>query len=147
MAKIDVFVVGLDDANLRTLRDVPEPVRYEFHGLLTVPEIQHGEIPIVDRLDKARRELEAFDGEIGAIIGYWDFPVTSIVPILCAEYNLPSAPLEAVLKCEHKYWSRLEQQKATDGVPPFGLVRLDAYDCEERIVSRNWSFVVPRDLV
>lgn len=125
MAKIDVFVVGLDDGNLRTLRDVPEPVRYEFHGLLTVPEIQHGDIPIVDLLDKARHELDTFDGEIGAIVGYWDFPVTSMVPMLCAEYNLPSAPLEAVLKCEHKYWSRLEQKKASDSVPPFGLVDLE----------------------
>ncbi|MFD4368490.1 ATP-grasp domain-containing protein [Rhodococcus sp. NPDC058521] len=138
MAKIDVFVVGLDDANLRTLRDVPEAVRYEFHGLLSVAEIQHGEIPIVELLDKARSELDSFDGTIGAVVGYWDFPVTSIVPILCGEYGLPSTSLEAVLKCEHKYWSRLEQQKVTDGVPPFGLVDLSDPICPEGLRYPIW---------
>jgi hypothetical protein len=29
-----------------------------------------------------------------------------------------------VLKCEHKYWSRLEQQKVIDEYPSFGLVQL-----------------------
>jgi hypothetical protein len=33
--------------------------------------------------------------------------------------------LEAVLKCEHKYWSRLEQRKVIDELPSFGIVDLD----------------------
>jgi biotin carboxylase len=32
------------------------------------------------------------------------------------------ASLEAVVKCEHKYWSRLEQQKVIEELPRFGLV-------------------------
>jgi hypothetical protein len=33
-----------------------------------------------------------------------------------------------VLKCEHKYWSRLEQSKVIDELPRFGIVDLDDED-------------------
>ena len=49
--------------------------------------------------------------------------VSSMVPILCHRFrDLCCASLEAVVKCEHKYWSRLEQQKVIDEYPRFGLV-------------------------
>ncbi|MGC7100903.1 ATP-grasp domain-containing protein [Amycolatopsis lurida] len=121
---MDVFVVGLDEENERTLRRIPDAENYRFHGLLTIEDIQYGEIPIEDLLEKAQRELDAFDGEISAIIGYWDFPVSTMVPMLCRRYGLPSAPLEAIVKCEHKYWSRLEQAKVIDEVPEFAIVDL-----------------------
>ncbi|TDE14031.1 ATP-grasp domain-containing protein [Jiangella asiatica] len=125
----NVFVLGLDElnrANLRTLRDAP---RYRFHQLLTIDELQHGDtIPLPDLLDKARRQLDAFDGTVDAIVGYWDFPVSLMVPILCEERGMPSAQLTSVVKCEHKYWSRLEQQKVIDEHPRFGLIDLDGDD-------------------
>lgn len=124
MSQIDVFVVGLNEANMRTLNDVPDAVQYHFHGVLTVEEVQHGDIPIAELTEKAEKELDAFDGEIGAIVGYWDFPVSTLVPILCRRYGLPSADLEAIVKCEHKYWSRLEQQKVIDEHPRFAIVNL-----------------------
>ncbi|GAB3006617.1 ATP-grasp domain-containing protein [Amycolatopsis acidiphila] len=121
----DIFVLGLDEANLRTLRRVPGAEGYRFHPLLTVADIQEGEIPIADLIEKAKRELEDFGGEIDAIVGYWDFPVTSMVPVLCRRYGLPSPNLEGVIKAEHKYWSRLEQAKVIDNYPKFALVDLD----------------------
>ncbi|MGQ0480248.1 MAG: ATP-grasp domain-containing protein [Pseudonocardia sp.] len=120
---INVFVLGLDDPNLEQLRLVPDAEKYRFHPLLSLPELQEGDISIVDLLNKARDQLDAFDGTVDALVGYWDFPVSSMVPILCAERGLPSAPLRAVTICEHKYWSRLEQRAAVaEAVPPFGLV-------------------------
>ncbi|NKQ53033.1 ATP-grasp domain-containing protein [Amycolatopsis sp. K13G38] len=124
----NIFVVGLEDANLRTLRRVPGAEHYRYHPLLTVSEIQEGEIPIAELMDKAVAELDRFDGRIDAIVGYWDFPVTSLVPILCDRYGLPSPNLDGVIRCEHKYWSRLEQQKVTDAHPKFALVDLDGDD-------------------
>ncbi|MDT7728805.1 MAG: hypothetical protein QOI21_5381 [Actinomycetota bacterium] len=121
----NIFVIGLDDANLRTLERVPGADGYRYHGLLSVEEIQHGEIPIKDLVHKARKELGDFVGEIDAIVGYWDFPATAIVPLLCEQYGLPSADLQAVVKCEHKYWSRIEQRKVVDDLPKFGLVDLE----------------------
>jgi len=119
----NVFVLGLDEHNERILRDLPDADQYRFHSLLSSAELFGAEIPLCDLLDKATGQLKAFEGSIDAIIGFWDFPVSSMVPILCQRFgDLCCASLEAVVKCEHKYWSRLEQQKVIDEYPRFGLV-------------------------
>jgi biotin carboxylase len=138
MSEKNVFVVGLDEANRRTLQNVEHVVNYRFHGLLTVEDVQHGDIPIKELIDAAERELEDFEGTVDAVVGYWDFPVSSMVPILCRQYGLPSASLESVLRCEHKYWSRIEQQKVVpDAVPGFGLV-----DAENPVLPDGLHFPV-----
>ncbi|MDQ4092536.1 MAG: ATP-grasp domain-containing protein, partial [Actinomycetota bacterium] len=121
---LNVFVLGLDEYNERILRNLPDAEQYRFHPLLSIEELQHGEeIPLRDLLDKAIRQLEVFEGSVDAIIGFWDFPVSTMVPILCHRLGgLCCASLEAVVKCEHKYWSRLEQQKVIEEYPRFGLV-------------------------
>ncbi|SFB44262.1 ATP-grasp domain-containing protein [Amycolatopsis marina] len=122
----NVFVLGLDPDNLETLRDVRGLNTYRFHPLLSVDELLAAEhIEFDDLLAKADQQLRAFQDPINAVVGYWDFPVSSMVPILCARFGLRSATLESVLKCEHKYWSRLEQQQVIDEHPRFGLVELD----------------------
>lgn len=125
MRPMNVFVVGLDEQNLETLRDVPRLAEYRFHRLLDVEELQAGDIPVADLLKKAERQLDEFDGPIDAIVGYWDFPVSTMLPVLCAKYDLPGAKLESVLKCEHKYWSRLVQSDVIDEHPQFALVGLE----------------------
>jgi hypothetical protein len=121
----NIFVVGLDEENRQVLERLPGAATYEFHGLLSPEQLQHGEIDFKELLEQAQRELDAFDGEIDAIVSYWDFPAASLVPMLCARYGLPSVRLEAVLKCEHKYWSRIEQRKVIDELPNFGIVDLE----------------------
>ncbi|MGX1219458.1 hypothetical protein RKD42_000717 [Streptomyces ambofaciens] len=120
----NVFVIGLDEANLPTLQAVPGARSLRFHGLLTVEELQDGEVSVPDILEKAQRELDAFEGSIDAIVGYWDFPVSTLVPILGERYGTRTTSLESVVKCEHKYWSRLEQREVTDCHPRFGRVDL-----------------------
>lgn len=124
----NVFVCGLDEANLPTLSAVPDAHRYRFHQLLTIEELQHGEVSVPDLIAKAEKILDGFDGSIDAIVGYWDFPVSTLVPILGKRYGTRTTSLESIVKCEHKYWSRLEQQKVTDAHPRFGRVDLDAAD-------------------
>ncbi|TXS32359.1 ATP-grasp domain-containing protein [Streptomyces sp. adm13(2018)] len=121
----NIFVVGLDDANLPTLEAVPDADSYRFHRLLTIEELQEGEVSVNDLLQRARAVLDAHDGSIDAIVGYWDFPVSTLVPMLGEEYGTRTTSLESVVKCEHKYWSRLEQRKAIDAHPRFGRVDLD----------------------
>lgn len=127
----NIFVLGLDEVNYATLQELPHNEDYDFHQLLTVEQLQEGTVSITELLDEAKRELDRFEGSIDAIVGYWDFPVTMMVPILCARYRLRSADLKAVVKCEHKYWSRLEQQKVIDEHPAFGL--LDLHDDDPQI--------------
>ncbi|PXY25989.1 biotin carboxylase [Prauserella sp. PE36] len=121
----NIFVLALDEENRRTLRDIRNADSYAFHSLLTVDETQVGEIDFEQLLDKAQSQLDAFDGSIDAIVGYWDFPVSTLRAILCHRYGLPGPSLASIVKCEHKYWSRLEQQKAIDEYPRFGIVDLD----------------------
>jgi biotin carboxylase len=126
LAEYNILVLGLDDLNLHTLRDLPAARDYLFHPLLSPEELLEAEhLDLRALLDKARKQVRDFDGEVHGIVGYWDFPVSSMVPILCAELDLPGARLDAVVKCEHKYWSRIEQQKVIDAHPRFGIVDID----------------------
>jgi hypothetical protein len=126
VSKVNVFVLGLDDLNLEALNDLHGSSECRFHPLLSVDELLEAEPLRVDELlDKAERQLDDFDGSVDAVVGYWDFPVSSMVPLLCARRNLPGPNLDAVVMCEHKYWSRLEQQKAIKEHPRFGIVDLE----------------------
>jgi hypothetical protein len=128
MPRRNVVVLGLDETNLKLLNRVPDAGRYEFHGLLSLAELQQGEeIPIQELLREAESRIEAFQqkAEVHAVVGFWDFPVSTIVPVLCRRFGLRGASLESVLKCEHKYWSRLVQREVIDEYPPFALVDLD----------------------
>ncbi|GHC82467.1 hypothetical protein GCM10007079_23410 [Nocardiopsis terrae] len=124
----NVFVMGLDERNLDLLERTPTGRDCRFHRLLSVEELQRGEIDIEETLASARAVLDGFEGTVDAVIGFRDFPVTLLVPILCAERGLPAPDLEAVVRCEHKYWSRLLQQQVTDAHPAFSLVDLDSPD-------------------
>ncbi|XRQ12236.1 ATP-grasp domain-containing protein [Actinomadura welshii] len=125
---LNVFVLGLDELNLRMLGELPHLADYRFHRLMSQDELQRGEIDFEGLLAEAEAQLDAFDGDIDAIIGFWDFPVTTMVPVLCARYGLRSPSLESIVKCEHKYWSRIEQREVIDELPAFGLVDLEEDD-------------------
>ena len=118
-------MLGADEANLELLRRMPGHERQTFVPVLTDAEMQEGEVSIPDLLDRAVRTLDGRDTPVDAVIGFWDFPVSTLVPLLAARYGLHGASLEAVVKCEHKYWSRLEQQQVIEEYPRFGLVDLD----------------------
>lgn len=124
----NVFVVGYDDLGKELLPKLCHVEDYHFRGLLPLDEVVHAAAYDFDQLvADARRELEGFSGVVDAIVGYWDFPTSALLPILRENLGLPGPSLEAVLKCEHKYWSRLEQSRAVpDCVPPFQAV--DPFD-------------------
>jgi hypothetical protein len=119
--KKNIFVVGLDEFHLKLLETVRNAERYDFLPLLRSTEIVNPvDCDINLALEKAHRILDIFPGQIDAIIGHWDFPTSTLLPILRQQYGLPGPSLETVLRCEHKYWSRLKQQKVIrNHVPRF----------------------------
>jgi len=128
MSKKNVFVVGLDEFNRRKLEAIAAGDGYRFHPLLDLEEVtaRRG-YPLEAELDKAAGIIEATPGGADAIIGFWDFPVSLMVPVLAARFGLTAPRLEAVLQCEHKYWSRRVQQRAAPAeVPAFEAV--DPFD-------------------
>lgn len=120
----DVFVFGLDDFHREQLATIEDAHRLRFHQLLEHDEAIHPEyFPVDDMLAKSVRTLEAFPGTVDAVCTYWDFPTSTLVPILRERLGLPGAGLTEVLKLEHKYWARLEQQAVVpDLIPPFDWV-------------------------
>lgn len=129
----NVFILGLDSFQqdlLQSLRDVDG---YAFHGLLDFETVvRPATYAFNDLLQSARHQLRAFPGTVDAVIAHWDFPTSILAPILCREHGIPAPSLESVLKCEHKLWSRLEQQRAIPahiprftGFDPFDARALD----------------------
>jgi hypothetical protein len=100
----NIFVVGLDDLHLAQLKTLPGAERYRFHALFTQAQLkQQDHFPVTMLLDEGIDRLKAFPEHIDAIVGYWDFPVSTLLPLLREAVGLPTTSLESVLKCEHKY--------------------------------------------
>lgn len=119
---LNIFVIGLDAHNRALLESMRNAHQYRFHGVLSYADIYGEEISLNDVLARTSAIIDAFDGPIDAIIGFWDFPVSAVVPLLRQRYGLYTLPLHEVLQCEHKYWSRLIQQTVISDHPRFALV-------------------------
>ncbi len=117
----NVFVVGLNNLNADRLKRLRGMDDVEFHQLLTpaqVSDTQEFDIPAM--LKEAEDKLDAFEGSIDAIVGYIDFPVSTMLPLLCQKYGTRNSSLESMLKCEHKYWSRkVMAEVIPDHIPKF----------------------------
>ena len=128
MARKNVFVVGLNDFNLELLKRLRGADEIDFHRLLE-PALFYDteEFDIPAMIVEATAQLEAFDGSIDGIAGYMDFPVSTMLPLLCERFGTASVSLEALLKCEHKFWSRICQREAIPEHIP-GFAAFDPFD-------------------
>ena len=108
----NIFVFGADKFNLSLMRSLESAQEYCFHELYQYAEVKTGkEFPVKALYEGAVARLQKHPGSVDAIVGYWDFPVSTMLPLFCQAFDLSSPSFEAVLKCEHKYWSRLEQRR------------------------------------
>lgn len=117
----NVFVLGYNDADAARLKRLPQAETCAFHPALRLEEIRGVEtFQISELIERASERMKAADGGPDAIVTLYDFPATTLLPILAAQFELPGPDLDSVLKCEHKYWSRLEQRAAIpDHTPQF----------------------------
>ena len=128
MAHKNIFVFGLNEENHAFLKRVRHAEDYTFHRLLDRSElVERDDYDIPHLMEKVHARLKGFQGSVDGLIHYIDFPVSTTVPLLAREYGLPSASLEAVLCCEHKYWARVEQARVIpEACPPFAA--FDPFD-------------------
>ncbi len=111
MGKKNIFIIGLDDFNLLKLKKLPQAGECEFLPALYTSEIRDvEEYDIKELIDLCFHRIEK-KGGIDGIASYYDFPGSLLVPVIAEKYNVPGPTLESVIKCENKYWSRLEQSK------------------------------------
>jgi hypothetical protein len=119
MRKKNIFVLGLSDFHRRELQTIPDAEAYLFHPLFHQHEVAHlDDPPILELLELAEGELAAHEHVPDAIIGHWDFPVDTMIPILCRRFGLRAPSLESVLRCDHKYWGRVSQAEAIPELTP-----------------------------
>lgn len=76
-------------------------MHYRFHRLLAATEVQEGEIDVRGLLRKAQRQLD----EIGAIVGYWDFPVSTLVPCCATVTACPANNSRSSASTRSSTWS------------------------------------------
>ena len=125
---VDLFVLGLDDFNRTKLKALDNGSRINIYPLLDMESVTSSEdYDVHAALNAAEKRLRAHPRPVAGIIGYWDFPVSLMVPILCRRLGLTATSVEAVVGCEHKYWSRILQKRAApEQVPVFQS--LDPFD-------------------
>jgi len=119
-----VYVMAPDPQHWDALEAVAESSGdVRIHPVLEKDDVVHVEsLDVRAVLAKAEREL-GDAGPVDAIIAQWDFPTTLLVPMLCHERGLRSPSLEAVIRCSHKYWSRVAQRESIpEYTPAFELV-------------------------
>lgn len=127
----NIFVMGLDDFNRELLETIDGDEEYRFHSLFDYSEVvrpESGTYPSIDELrERAREAFASVSGGAHAVMGFWDFPTTVCVPLFARDAGLPGPSLEAVTRCEHKYWSRTEQKEVLgemiprfQAIDPFG---------------------------
>jgi len=124
----NVFVMALEPFNLELLRTMDCDEELAFHSLFRHDEVVHSPeegYPSIDGLvERGCSTMRSIPGGADAVIGYWDFPTSAVVPMLARRMGLPGPTLEAVGRCEHKFWSRLEQRE----VIPSQVPRFQAID-------------------
>ncbi|NBF39574.1 MAG: ATP-grasp domain-containing protein [Spirochaetes bacterium] len=120
-----VFVIGLNEFNRGLLERTPHASDYTFHGVLDPAEVYDTyDFPIADMVRRSIEQIaaagEKTGGSVDAVCGYMDFPVSTMLPLICREFGVRSPSIEGLLKCEHKYWSRIEQKRIVpDHIPEF----------------------------
>ena len=140
MARKNIFIVGLDEFNLKLLRHTTHADYCDFHSALDITDIRNvDEYNMPKLIDKAIQNIESFNGTVDAIASYYDFPGTILVPILANHFSVPGPSLEAIIKCENKYWSRLEQQKVIGNHIP----KFQAFDPFEKDVFQKIDLLPP----
>ncbi len=126
----NIFMIGLNAFNHGKLKSLKNFEYYNFHGLISPEEAEDADqYDIPAMLKDMEGKLAEFEGSVDAIVTYIDFPISMMTPILRKKFGLVFPSLESILKCQHKYWSRVVQQEVIpDAIPGFSPVNPFADD-------------------
>lgn len=138
----NVFVIGLDDFGHQRVRDLRESGRYQILPLLEPEDVIKADEYDYDGLvTRAQEQLDEFDHNVDAVVTWWDFPSSGLVPLIGELWDTYSPTLHSVLRLEHKYWSRLVQRGvAAEHVPAFAVFEPDDENALEAITDQGVDF-------
>lgn len=115
----NIFVVALDEFTDALFATINHADNYLYHSLLP-PEkiISAPRYSMPDLIEEGCHKITNFNGSVNAIVCYWDFPATLLLPIFRQAAGLPTTSLESLLRCEHKLWSRVVQRNVAHELIP-----------------------------
>lgn len=127
-----VLVVCPSHRDHRELSILAEASRYHlvFHDYASIeledmvsPEPRRIAVgPVHEEVE--RIVAKAVSAGVDAVVSTDDYPGSTLAAIVAQRLRLPGTPVVADLLCQHKYQSRLIQQRAQpDAVPPFALLQ------------------------
>ncbi len=121
-ASRELGVVGLEPWREERLGRIGQERAFAVRPVLDAARVRYlRQWSLDELLDEARQRLD--ERPVDGIATYWDFPSSCIAAILAEEHDLPGPRLPSVVTFEHKYWSRLLQQKvAPEDTPRFAAV-------------------------
>ena len=138
----NVFVIGLDAFGRDRVLDLRESGRYQIHELLETEDVVKAEgYDYDDLVARANAQLDDFDHNVDAVITWWDFPSSGLVPLVSELWDTYGPRLSGVLRLEHKYWSRVIQRGvAAEHVPAFAVFEPDDEEALETITDQGVEF-------
>jgi hypothetical protein len=123
-----IYVIGPTEADLHQCEMMAPAGEFSFERVLSFAET-HGAASTLD-VPRLIRHGCAILGDspkpVAGIIAFNDFPNTTILPILAEHAGVSAPPLEAILACEHKYWSRTIQRSVIPEATP-AFFRFDPF--------------------
>lgn len=118
-------VIGLRPHRVAWLERIGQERDFEVRSILPYGQVRRAAAYDIDEL-LARARTNLAGTEVTGIATYWDFPASCLVPILAEEHGLPTPGLRAEVSFEHKYWSRLLQQRVAPRDTPH-FVAVDVF--------------------
>ncbi|MFW6307439.1 MAG: ATP-grasp domain-containing protein [Campylobacterales bacterium] len=145
MSKKNIFVIGLDDFNLKQIETIRNIQEYEIHGLLPLGMLLKTKNFNINRLiEKGLKEIEESGVKPDAFISHWDFPSAALVAVFRKEYNLPGPSLDSILIAEHKYWCRLRHEKSIpENIPEFESINPFDEEAVEKVTLEFPFWIKP----
>jgi ATP-grasp domain len=117
-----VFPTAWDEKQLKVL---PAPVTDRYQTELSSPA-DHDcawNYDVLGFIEEQVRAHEGPDGRIDGVLSSSDYPGATVAGAIAARLGLPGTEPERVIRCSHKYYSRIEQREAApEATPWFELV-------------------------
>ncbi|MDQ2078515.1 hypothetical protein [Marinimicrobium sp. ABcell2] len=117
-----IVILASDDVGWRRFAAVSNAQGFHSHDVVQVPPLRLAEEIELDVLvAKTRARIDSSGTKPSAIVACGDARAKVLAAILREQLHVQGASLRSVLKCEHKWWSRILQAEVVpEVVPCFG---------------------------
>lgn len=137
----NIFVLGYDKNQNNYLDEIAESAQLHAHHLFGAGQTTQKFSDLEEMLEQARAVLDSHNS-VDGLICCDELSMRALQSILCKEYGLPAPSLSSLLKCAHRYWSKIEQQKSIPENTPY-FCAVDPFD-EDALenVTLNYPFTL-----